>query len=1026
MNRFINCFSKALLTVVLGSAMLFSATQVGAATNVTGSINGQILNSSGDSISGATVTIQNTDTGFSRSTTADADGRFDFSNLPVGPYSVTAEASGQPTTSRNTSVSVGTGSTVYVVMGEEAAQLGGVTVAGAAIAPIDISTTDTRTVFTAQQLQKIPVGRSIVGVALLTPGVVAADSRYAGTASFGGSAASENAFYINGYAVTNPLTNLGSTSLPFDAISQYQSITGGYGAEFGRATGGVVNIVTKSGTNDYKAGGILVFEPKSLRADQKDRIVPNNGGQYDGMVYQALSQRERDSMTYGLYASGPIVKDKAFFYVSFEQENRTIDGISAFTADPATTGYNLDVKVPRWIVKLDWNITNNHLLDFTAISDVTKDTERYYDECYAEGPTPCADPNDAFVRGAVGGGYYYEDGGELYIAKYTGYLTNNLTLSALYGKQDQDHIATPYQYDASVVPVRDQRQNVAATQTQGAYVNVPFQDAYDKTNGYRVDLEYRAGDHNLRLGTDYQELESRSGTQMAGPGYAWIISDIAPANVPADGLIPGGGGAVIPASNAWASKYIYENGGTFRVEQTALYLEDRWQVDDNWLLSLGIRSEGFKNFNADDIVYVEQSGQIAPRLGATWDVYGDSTFKAFAQLGRYHLAMPNNVALRGAAGSTYTQEYFSFTGFNPTTGEPIGLTALGNGPYSTNGEYGQAPDPNTVAAKDLKSHYQDELVVGIEKQLTDSLNFGVRWVYRDLKSAIDDMCDGRAALAWGQAHGYSAADSQAFYDQLNNCRLFNPGADNTFVLANDAYLNVGPNAPGAELVTIPLSSSELGYPKLKRKYNGFDFFLEHPFDGQFYYKVDYTWSQNYGNAEGQLQSDIGQGDVSQTIDWDHPELGEYGNGYLPNDRRHYIKAFGYWQVDPEWRVSGTFLAHSGRPENCLGYYNGPSNSDPLFPNYGRYYHYCDGQPSPRGSYGRLPWDTTLDVGATYMPAFADGNLQLSIDVFNIFDHQVVQNVEERRELGGSSNVYQYAGLPLSYSDPRMIDRKSVV
>ena len=82
----------------------------------------------------------------------------------------------------------------------------------------------------------------------------AATPRYGGGASFGGGGASENAYYINGFPVTNPLTQLGASELPFGAIAQAQVLTGGFGAEFGRSVGGVVNITTKSGTNNWEAG----------------------------------------------------------------------------------------------------------------------------------------------------------------------------------------------------------------------------------------------------------------------------------------------------------------------------------------------------------------------------------------------------------------------------------------------------------------------------------------------------------------------------------------------------------------------------------------------------------------------------------------------------------------------------------------------------------------------------------------------------------------------------------------------------
>ena len=134
---------------------------------------------------------------------------------------------------------------------------------------LDITQTDTRSVFTAEQLQKISIGRTVTDVALLAPSVVRSDS-YAGVPSFGGSAASENAYFINGYNVTNPLTNISFSTLPFDAIGETQVLTGGYGAEFGRSTGGVINVVTKRGTNEWKGGLYTIWTPEVTRAAPRD------------------------------------------------------------------------------------------------------------------------------------------------------------------------------------------------------------------------------------------------------------------------------------------------------------------------------------------------------------------------------------------------------------------------------------------------------------------------------------------------------------------------------------------------------------------------------------------------------------------------------------------------------------------------------------------------------------------------------------------------------------------------------------
>ena len=97
------------------------------------------------------------------------------------------------------------------------------------------------------------------------------------------------------------------------------------------------------------------------------------------------------------------------------------------------------------------------------------------------------------------------------------------------------------------------------------------------------------------------------------------------------------------------------------MEQTAYYLKDRWQVSDNVLLELGVRNEQFTNYNSAGVAFIDLEDQWAPRLGATWDVFGDSSTKLYASAGRYHLALPNNVARRGADGATNTSEAFVYT-----------------------------------------------------------------------------------------------------------------------------------------------------------------------------------------------------------------------------------------------------------------------------------------------------------------------------------------------------------------------------
>lgn len=944
------------------------------------------------------ITIVSTDTGLTRTITADAKGRYRASELPLGNYTVTAARGDGQAIGVPHNVKVGAGGT-EVDFTASAQELGAVTVTATSLPAIDVSRVDTFTELSSTILNNVPVARDITQAAILAPSVIPADSRYGNSVSFGGSAASENAYYINGYPVTNALTNIGSTTLPFDAIESEQVITGGYSARYGRSTGGVVNISTKSGSNQWKGGALVTWTPESLRSDRKDIYYQqDNGAPNAGKIYWNQSKFESNPLTYGAYVSGPLIKDRLFIYATGEWEQDTFNQNQSVTAASRTAWISDKDKNPRWLTKIDWNINDSNILEFTGISDKTgTDRSRY-----------SFDKTNLTHGTQKNGGYRYKDGGETYIGKYTGYLTSDLTLSAMYGTQKVLHYSAPFGYDPTQVNIVDNRPITNKVTGLQPYTTLDDPEAYDKTDGYRVDLEWRVGDHDLSIGYDVSNSESEAGTVMSGPRYAWFYAHTE------GGDIPTSGGLTTAPNSDYVYKYIFENGGTFKVEQKAYYLEDRWQLTDRWLLSLGVRNDSFTNYNSDGVEYVSQKNQWAPRLGFTWDVMGDSSLKVYGNAGRYFLAMPLNVAVRGASGSTYTTEFFSFTGIDPTTGVPTGLTALGNGPYSSNNEFGQAPDPRTVAAKNLKSHYQDEMILGMQQALGSSWNWGARLQYRDLKSAIDDQCDNRPMLKYMAEHNIEVDPD---YSYSPDCRLFNPGANNVMLLDL-------PDAAGSsELVAVPYSKQDMGV-YLKRKYIGLDLSLEHPFDGKWFGRIDYTISHNYGNDEGQLDSDIGQGDVSQTVLFDHKELMAYGGGNLPNDRRHVLKAYGFYQFTPEWQVGGTLVARTGRPRSCLGYLPADSAEYSEFwannLDYGRYYHYCDGKAVPRGSMGRLPFDAQLSVNAAYIPNWADGKLKMSVDVFNILNRQVAQNVEERGELGGQGVKADSRYRVLSYDAPRSV------
>lgn len=1006
------------LFVAFGAATVMGgiSTNAIAQTNATGTIFGQVA-----LVPGLSISIVNTDNGARRNVVPDAAGRFSAPSLATGNYKVEQIVNGAVTkTSDIVEVRIGQGSEVSFGTTLETVQVTG------GRAKIDVSSVGSTTSFSAADLARVPIASNVGAVIQLAPNTTLGDSRYGGNnaPSFGGSSASENAYYINGFPVTTLLTQVGFSQLPFNSIAQAQILTGGYGAEFGRSTGGVVNIVTKSGTNQWVAGGAISVQPTNWRATPESQFYEKNGTALDGTYrfYNGLNTDSTNSAS--LYLGGPIIKDKLFMFVSAENTERVRDSIrtantsatyTASAASQSTAFQEINTSTPRYLVKLDWNLTDQHHLEYTKISDRVTDNRKFFGFDYK-----------TLQRTNVqNGGQNYlnwgpvsvaaAQGADVDILKYTGYLTDALTLTAVLGKTKTPHEQTPSGYNPALAQVQSTAADEIAAfapynKPQGITGNLIVPGAFDENIGARLDLEYKFNNkHTFRVGLDKNTITSKAGSATAG-GLIWRYGKTNPAvplnqQTAATNTVAGNPNA---QQGFYVERIVSSTSSTPTVEQSAWYLEDRWQVTDNVLLSLGLRNEGFNNKNGDGQSYIDLPVQLAPRLGATWDVNGDATMKVFGNVGRYHVPVPTNVAVRGAGSSLNAQQNFVYTGVD-ANGAPTGLTAI-SPLYSANSELGQARNPREVAAENMQGNFQDELAIGFERAISKQLTVGAKLTHRLLRTAIDDHCDDRPFIAWAARNNVNSSNF------AYHCALFNPGIGNTF--------NIDIDGDG-KLEKIALSAADLGFPPVERKYTALDLFAEHPFDGKWWGKATYTWAQNTGSTEGQLLSDIGQADVSTTQAFDFPEFSVNADGPLPNQRKHQLKLFGYYQATPEWGIGGNFLWASGRPRSCIG--NAPSTTGDFFANpqsitnysnYGSAYFFCNGVASPRGSLGELDPSMRLDMNVTYKPAALKG-FAVKLDVFNLFNRQSVETVEERFNTpGGAATVWTRYGTVESYSTPR--------
>jgi hypothetical protein len=309
---------------------------------------------------GDKVTITSTDNGSSRQLTVDANGTFNAAKLPPGTYRVAGGG-----VSRDVNVAIGSGTSVSLVADQAAANR---VVISRVRSAIDVTSVESNTVFTSDQIAALPVARDINSIAILAPGVVKGDPDLGGGGlpAFAGASVAENGYYINGFDVTNIRNFLAYANLPFDAIGAEQVKSGGYGAEFGRSLGGVISIVTKRGTNTWKGGGALYWSPDSLQSRGKnvENLEPEEQGNYT--VFDRAN-RDRD-LSYNVYAGGPLIKDKLFFFGLIEGRN---DRSDRFEQNRSTRSESAR---PNGMIKLDFTPSDQHRFEFTGITNkVRKD-----------------------------------------------------------------------------------------------------------------------------------------------------------------------------------------------------------------------------------------------------------------------------------------------------------------------------------------------------------------------------------------------------------------------------------------------------------------------------------------------------------------------------------------------------------------------------------------------------------------------------------------------------------------------------
>ncbi|WP_242108006.1 TonB-dependent receptor [Luteimonas aquatica] len=994
---------KRALCMAMGLCLVSLTTMPVMAQNTTGSIVGRAE-------PGSQVTIVNPQTGYTRTVTADSQGNYRLALLPTGGYTLQTSKDGVPvgdavpvtvTLGNATTVNIGSAGTTNL----DVVQVKGSRVINA----VDVTSTESATNVTREEIARLPVDQSVGSVALLAPGVVQGKSSLGAQGlSFGGSSVAENTVYINGLNVTDFYNRVGYSSVPFAFYQEFQVKTGGYSVEFGRSTGGVINAVTRSGSNEFKSGVELTFEPRAWQSAAKNRYLRGGGR------YIAADQDDYTRAKFNAYASGPIIKDRLFFFAMYEARDyrprSTNDAGSVFNSGQAND--------PFWGGKLDWQITDRHSLSLFGFSDKNNTVTDVYDYDF-----------DSGVREGQTNQLVQDNGGKNWAATYTGNFTDNFSMKALYGENDRERSASSAN-DVECNRVFDNRSLDDGVPEdlqgdRGCTTATEVVTATDKRKAARLDFEWSLGSHLFRFGADREENTSEQDRYYPGPGR--IRYDVyrrtpgAPLN-----------GGRVPASGLVVRTRQNEVQGSFKSINSALYIEDNWSVTENLLLNIGLRKEAFDNQDSDGRSYIEMDDMYAPRFGFSWDMKGDGATKVFGNLGRYFLPVANVINIKQAGAFLDERRWYEFLGYqdllSSSYGRAYALPILGGqigGIDNSQGD-GTVGDLRSEVDRDMDPVYQDELILGFQTMINEKWSWGASATYRKLNNAIDDMeisatgaCGedgyvgfvmanpGKKVTVWGDTDCNGSADGWITVDTAREGWAM--------------YRQDGVDGDGDPIMTY---IGQRGWGKPKRSYAALELQIDRAWDEKWGFNASYTLSYNKGNAEGPVNSDTDFADTGRTENFDNPWVNYRGSGYLANDHRHQFKFRGSYAVTENLTAAASLNVQSGAPITAFGagnpfdttdfhsYYICVENCNSTYSNERVYVH------SRRGGEGRTPWVYNLDLSLAYkVPIPTD--LRIKFAIYNVLNQQrtlgVDQDLQPQDSIGTFNPMYGYGQ---SFQSPR--------
>ena len=992
-KKILGIFSIGLL------AMLLAAPVLAQSQASTGVIEGTVQDQTGAVLPGATVTLRQIESNFERIVISDGAGRFRARLLPVGPYELKAELQGFKTYQRGLLLTIGSIVTVDVLMElGEISQV--VTISSDASPLVDTQNIRPQAAVNETAIDNLPInGRDFQSFVFLTPGAVSSSRN---TVSLGGQKGIETNFQVDGADRNNPFFGgqSGGDRPPFtfsqESVREFVVLKDGFSAEFGRSTAGLVNVVTKSGTNDWHGSAFYLYQDNSFIGDEKSLRVNTDGS----ITENTLAAPEGARHQFGGSFGGPIVRDKAFFFFSTEHQDFSRPLFVEFRFDDAERAL-IGQFIPQLLdFEGDFSSTDDaqvYLGKFDLVANESNNLSFRYTFTNSE---QVNGTSTGTTSGVIDNNGLELDQTQQLVASWNAIITPRLVNEFRFNYMYEDRPR-----EANVSPKVNPADTAGATSevrigfeaTLGGRWFLPIPEKDDRFQ-FVNNLSYNFGSHDLKLGFEYND----TGVNQAffGNGraqYRFRDGDSGPRDGSAvdEFLACFVGDAFELGRSCVINDYRQRFGdGIFndRVSEPAFFIQDDWKVTPQLTLNLGLRWEGQYNPsndrpNRDYPAYAEKivddKDNFAPRLGFAWDPVGEGRTVIRGSAGIFYGRTPmllysNSLVVNGdVAGDVelrlrrgqipgFGTDGESFPGFSPIfTNLAAAAAARGIA----------APTQGTFPGADVHLH---------------ALDFNNPETYR-FTFALEQELGSNWAFNFSYTHA-----ATKFRQMRRDINLF-PGKQPD---RPDGRLVYGrpfsPDRPFTDITTGRISFVE------STSYSNYDaliFGINKRFSERFQFQANYTLGYNDALEDNERDA--------TTIHPTDPDnlRADYSRSNL--DVRHNLVLNGVIDLPGNFQVSGIVVLNSGSPWNATTGFDdngdGTSNDRP----------FIDGRLVARNAFEQDKF-TNVDFRVTKRLAIGETTEAAAfVEFFNLFNAHNFRVGETRFGRTGFGVPTRQGGDPFS-------------